>query len=142
MKSALIPQNVDCLFFLKNANMQLTTDQELVAVGPYRLNPYGVPFTRFKITDIIAVCNGTGVTVACAGGIYTAISKGGTPVVAAAQSWMGLSATNKMVKATLAAVCDTDVFTLPDAAGRLWLSLTTGSTAAGVADIYVYGYVL
>jgi hypothetical protein len=143
MKFAPNPGNVDCLFYLKYADMQSTADQELLVVGGYHQGGISMPFEKYKITDIIAVCNNVAVSVACAGGIYTAAAKGGTAVVAAGQSWLGLTAADTIVRATLAAACDTNVFTLPNSStGGLFLSLTTGSTAAGKADFYVYGYVL
>lgn len=114
------------LFCLKGADMQSTSDQ--ILERRFR-------GTNYIVTDVRGVRASGGTTVACAGGIYTAASKGGTALVAAAQSWVSLSGAGKAVKATLAAAADTDT-----QSADLYLSLTTGSTAAATADIYVYGY--
>jgi lysophospholipase L1-like esterase len=91
----------------------------------------------YAITDIVGIARTGGATVACAGGIYTAVSKGGTALVAAAQSWIGMSAANKITKATLGAACDSDAHT-----ANPILSLTTGSTAAVTGDVLIYGYAM
>ncbi len=62
----------------------------------------------------------------------------GTALVAAAQSWLNLTGTGKIVQAALDAVNTTDYQT----ATTLYFALTTGSTAAATADIFVYGTVL
>lgn len=116
------------LFQLLGANMQLTTDQQFTKL---------FAGTNYVITKIIANRASGGTTVACAGGIYTAASKGGSALVASAQSWINLSGANKIVDATLAALIATDLQSaIP------YLSLTTGSTAAATADIYIYGVVI
>ena len=109
-----------------NLDMAVTTDQALTALS-------GV--SRYLVTRVVAVNRSGGTTVACAGGIYSGASKTGTAIVAAAQSWLNLSASNKVVIATLAAVAGTDAQT----STTQYLSLTTGSTAACRADVYVYG---
>lgn len=116
------------LFKILAANMQLTTDQALTKmfVG-----------TNYMITDVVGKRVSGGATVACTGGIYTSASKGGSALVAAAQSWLGMSGAGKIQVATPAAVNTTDFQTATPI-----LSLTTGSTAACTADIYVYGLVL
>jgi len=116
------------LFTAKAANFQSTADQPLAKHGN---------FNSYRITGVTAVARSGGATVACAGGIYTAATKGGTALVAAGQSWLGLSATGKMTDATLAVVNNTDVQTATPI-----LSLTTGSTAAVTADVFVYGYIM
>jgi hypothetical protein len=116
------------LFALRAANFQSTSDQTFTKHGG---------FTNYRITGVTAVARSGGATVACAGGVYTAATKGGTALVAAGQSWLGLSATGKMTDATLAAVNGTDIQTATPI-----LSLTTGSTAAVTADVFVYGYIM
>lgn len=114
------------IFRLLSANMQSTSDQALsfLAIG-----------TRYVVTRVLAVRSSGGASVACAGGIYTGAGKTGSAIVGAAQSWLNLSGANKIVVATLAAVASTDALT----SQTLYLSLTTGSTAACTADIHVYG---
>lgn len=116
------------LFALRNADMQSTSDQAFVKNGS---------FDRYRVVDAFAYCVSGGVTVACAGGIFDATAGGGNAVVAAGQSWTGLSAVQKIVKPTLAALCDTDALT-----NSLYLKLSTGSTAAARADVLVLGWVL
>jgi hypothetical protein len=113
------------LFVLRNANMQSTSDQPFVKQGT---------FTRWIPRRVMAVRNGGGATGTCAGGIYSASAKGGNALVAAGQSWNGLSGAGKMVDATIAAVGLTDSHTQTPV-----LSLTNGSTAAVTADLFIFG---
>lgn len=113
------------LFVKRAANMQLTTDQAMLKI---------FAGTKYRVTDIIAIRASGGASVACAGGIYDAASKGGNALVATAQSWVAL-ATGVNVVPTIAAVAATTVLD-----PTLYVSLTTGSTAACTADIFVYGY--
>lgn len=130
--SGLSTSPIKTLLFVKRAaDLQSTADQALTAWP-------GKNCTRYMVTDVTAICKTGGASVACAGGIYTAASKGGTALVAAAQSWLNLSAANKIVQATLDAVNATD----SQSAATLYFALTTGSTAAATADIFVYGTVL
>lgn len=120
---ALVP-----LFKLLGANMQSTSDQAFVKQGA---------FTNYVPVAIIAQQASGGTSVACVGGIYPSASKGGTPIVAAAQSWVTLTTAGVIVNAALASVVGTNAQTATP-----FLSLTTGSTAAATADFYVFGYVL
>lgn len=113
------------LFVLRGANFQSTADQAFTRL---------FAGTNYRITDIIAVRKTGGATVTCAGGIYDAASKGGNALVAAAQSWVTLAA-NVNVVATLAAVVSTAL-----TSATPFLSLTTGSTAAVTADVFIFGY--
>lgn len=113
------------LFILRAANLQITTDQAFVKLGT---------FTNYRLLSGTGRVVTGGVTIACAGGIYTAASKGGTPLIAAAFAWTGLTGAGKIVDLTLAAVVATDVQTATPI-----LNLTTGSTGACTSDIYLYG---
>jgi hypothetical protein len=115
------------LFVGRNLNFQSTADQALT-----RLIPTG----SYRITDIFAVRRTGAASVTCAGGIYDAASKGGNAVVGVAQSWVTL-ASGVIVVPTLAALVGTTILT-----SNLFLSLTTGSTAAVTADVFVFGYVI
>lgn len=114
-----------CLFVALSVNFQLTTDQTLFKIHTG---------TQYLITTLAAVCRTGGATVACTGGVYTAAAKGGTAIVSAAQSWLGMTAADVGVIATVAVPVSS--------ATPLILSLTSGSTAAVTADVYVYGIVL
>lgn len=116
------------LFKFSAADFQLTTDQLLTKIGT---------FTNYMPTRVVARVVSGGATVTCAGGIYTGANKTGNALVAAVQSWLGLSGASKAQDATLAAVVTTDVHTATPL-----LSLTTGSTAAVTADVYVFGMIL
>lgn len=116
------------LFRLTGANMQSTADQQFTKQGG---------FTLFMPTFIVAIRRTGGTTGTCAGGIYPAAAKAGTALVANTQNWVTLSTTNKIVSATLAAG------TLTDAQNATpYFALTTGSTAAATADVYIFGTVL
>jgi hypothetical protein len=113
---------------LLGANMNVTTDQAFVMTGWSTIN-------KFRVTKITAKNASISLTTA-AGGIYTAISKGGTAYVAAGQVYTGLTG------ATLA--LDLTIVTTPGttplaAASQLYLSLTSAQGAAATADFEVYG---
>lgn len=93
---------------------------------------------KYIIRRIVAERISGAFGVACAGGIYTATAKGGTAIVAAAQSYAALTGANKFVDCTLAAVAGTDVQT----ATSLYVNLTTGNTGALVANFYIFGDIL
>lgn len=113
------------LFVLRSGDFQSTADQAFTKL---------TGCTNYLVTYVCAVRKTGGATVVCAGGIYTAAAKAGNALVAAAQSWIGLSGAAKSVLATLAAITNTDIQTATPI-----LSLTTGSTAAVTADIFIYG---
>lgn len=113
---------------LIGADMTLTTDQAFTFL---------VNVTEFVPTKIVGIRRSGAFGVTCAGGVYTAATKGGNAVVAAAQSWANLTGAGKIVDATIAAVVGTDVV-----ANALYLSLTTGNTGALTADIYVFGNII
>lgn len=123
------PQFTEQLLFVGRAlNFQLTTDQALTKM---------FTGTNYKVTKIIAVRKTGGATIACLGGIYTAAAKGGSAIVAVGQSWLGLSGAAKITEATLAALVGTDLLTATPI-----LSLSTGSTAAITADLFLFGVVI
>lgn len=94
--------------------------------------------TNFAVTDVYAKRVTGGTSVACAGGIYTATSKGGLALVAAVQSWVTLTGAGKMVRATLANLLGTDL----SSSAVAYLNLTGASTGGCTATFYVYGVVL
>jgi hypothetical protein len=121
--SSMIAANMQQLLYKGSAlNFQLTTDQPLTKV-------YGG--SAYTVTGIFARQRSGAASVACVGGIYDAASKGGNVWVAATQSWVTL-ASGVMVPAVIA-------LTATLGTTNLILSLTTGSTAAVTADVYVFG---
>ena len=128
MLKAVAPQPTanlqQLLFVLRGANMHITTDQAFTKV---------FTGTNYVVTSVIAARKTGAASVTCAGGVYTAASKGGDALVAATQSWVTLAA-NIIVNATLAAVAGTAI-----ESATPYLSLTTGSTAACTADVFIFG---
>ena len=115
------------LFVLRNANMQLTTDQTFTKL---------FAGTNYVTTAIVAKRVSGAASVACLGGIYDAAAKGGNALVAVGQSWVTL-ASGIIVTATLAALNATTLLSATPI-----LSLSTGSTAACVADLFIFGVIL
>ncbi len=113
------------LFLLRGANMQLPADQQFTKMFNGAL---WAPFF------IVAARVSGAFSSACAGGIYTAPARGGTAIVAAAQSYANLTGENSLVVCTLGAI--TTAFTLTP-----YLNLTTGNGASLIADLYIYGSV-
>lgn len=112
------------LAVLRNANFNVTTDQ-IISL------PFGV--AKYYITSIYATNCSTSMTTA-AGGIYTAVTKGGTAVVAAGQTYATLTTSTVLLSLTIAAT--TTAWT----ANPIYLSLTIGQGSASTCDIYVVGY--
>lgn len=115
------------LFVLRSADMQSAADQAFTKA---------FTGTNYVVTSVIAARKTGGASVACAGGIYTAASKGGDALVGVAQSWVALAA-SKIVAGTLAALTLTNI-----ESATPFLSLTTGSTAACTADVFIFGVVI
>lgn len=111
------------LFQLLTANMNSTADQALTKL---------LGFTNFLITRVRVVNASTSLTTV-AGGIYSATSKGGNAVVAAAQTYAALTGSTLGMELTLAAVGLAVQTTSPI------LSLTTGQGGAATADFYFFG---
>lgn len=86
------------------------------------------------IVDKIIVTNASTSLTLAAGGIYTAASKGGTAVVAAAQVYSALTGAGKYVALTNAVTADQITAT------QLFLSLTTGQGSSCTADIFIFGF--
>lgn len=112
------------LFRLSGANMQSTADQQFTKT-------FGG--SAYAVTRIFARQRTGGASVACAGGVYDAAAKGGNAIVAATQSWVTL-ASGVIVSAALATLTGTTLLSATP-----YLSLTTGSTAACTADIFIFG---
>lgn len=110
---------------LIGANMNVTTDQAFV-----------FPFSasrKFSLDQIVVANPSLSLTTAV-GGIYTAITKGGTPIIAATQVYSALTGATTKVILTNAAAAATLVLTSP-----IYLSLTTAQGAAATADFYLFG---
>jgi hypothetical protein len=111
---------------LIGANMNVTTDQ---AIPITRIGTKRYVITRITVT------NASTSLTAADGGIYTAVSKGGTAVVAAAQVYTALTSSTVALDLTLAVNNTYNV-------SNLYLSLTGTQGGAATADVRVYGYIL
>ena len=127
-QGAAASSNEQLLFVGRSINMQ-TADADNALTKVF----YG---TNYIPTRIVAVRKTGGVTVACAGGVYTAASKGGTAVVAASQVYTAVTATLGFIACTIEALA------AGLSAAVLYVNLTTGSTGACTADFFVYGNVI
>lgn len=116
---------------LIGANMNVTTDNTI---------PIGSQAGLF-ILDRIIVTNASISLTTAVGGVYTAITKGGTALVANTQVYSALTAAAKFVALTLANSALTDLID-PATQTALYLNLTTAQGAAATADVYVFGRTL
>jgi hypothetical protein len=110
---------------LKRANMQISTDQPFVGMtipGAYRIT--GVAVTNCSASPSGAV-----------GGIYTAVSKGGTAIVAASQTYTALASATAVQDLTVVA----GVLPVREVFTAFWFSLTTPLGSASLCDIYIDG---
>lgn len=114
---AYLPGQYRELARLLGANMNSTSDQAITIKNA----------PKYIIDKIIVTNASTSLTLAT-GGFYTATSKGGTTIVAAAQVYSALTAASKYLGLTLALT--TDSLT----AQTLYLSLTT---AQGLSLIHI-----
>jgi hypothetical protein len=112
---------------LISANMNSTADQQI--------NIFSAP-AKYIIRRIV-VTNASVSLSTAAGGVYPAVSKGGTAIVAAGQAYSSLTAAGKFIDLTIASgyTSGGDVLT----ASNIYLSLTTPQGAAATADVYVFG---
>jgi hypothetical protein len=122
-----MPVNMRFVGRLPGASMNTTADQPITLYLPAT-----APFRVSKITARNASIS----LSAAVGGVYTAASKGGTAVVAAAQAYSGLTGSTLALDLTIATTPGNTVL----AAGTpLFLSLSTAQGSAATADLYVFG---
>jgi len=112
------------LFRLSGANLQLTTDQTFTRL---------FTGTNYMPTNIIARQRSGAASIACMGGIYDGAAKSGNIIALAATNWVALAAAVPVV-VPLANLLQTAILSATPI-----LSLTTGSTAACTADIFIFG---
>ena len=122
--AALHPRTQTLLFALRGCNFNITTDNILVKQ---------FDCTTFDV-QLIKVCNASISLTTAAGGIYTAASKGGIAVVAAAQTYSALTGATLGMGLTIAPAGMDEL-----SAALLYLNLTTAQGAAATADVFVYG---
>lgn len=110
---------------LRGANFNSTADQAIAI---------NAAVTAFQITGIVVTNCSASLTLA-AGGFYPTTSKGGTPIVAAAQLYSALTGATLLLNATVAATPLVTRYTI----ANVYLSLTTAQGGAATCDIYVAG---
>ena len=129
----LLPQQFGGILLgsLIAANFNSTADQQITIFS----NP-----SKYIIRRIV-VTNASVSLSTAAGGIYTAVSKGGTAVVAAAQAYSTLTGSTLFLDLTLNGTGNAST-TVKSSIPNLYLSLTTAQGTAATADVYVYGDIL
>lgn len=128
------PARIECGSLI-GANMNVTTDQAI---------PISVPSYTWMVDDIVVSNPSVSLTTA-AGGVYSAISKGGVAIVSSGQAYSGLTTnaantTGNALALTLSTAGNTTDFQgfgVSDI-NLLYLSLTTGQGAAATADVRVF----
>lgn len=112
---------------LTGANMAISTDQAFT---------FAPGVTKYLVRRVMTTNPSTSMALlGAAGGIYNATGKGGSALVAAGQTYAGLTAASKFTDLTLAALLGTDILT----GSSLYLSLTVTSSAPCTADFYIFG---
>lgn len=117
---------MQALFVLRNADLTLTSDQAFTKL---------FTGTKYAVTSAYAIQKTGAFGVAALGGVYTAASKGGTPIIAAAQSYAALTGTLTSALPVIA------VLSVQNAT-PLILSMSTGNTGALTADFFIFGVIL
>lgn len=112
-------------------NFNSTSDQQITIFD----NP-----SKYVIRRIV-VTNASASLTTAAGGIYTAVSKGGTAVVASSQAYSTLTGSTLFLDLTLNTSGNANI-TVKSSIPNLYLSLTTAQGTAATADVYVYGDIL
>ena len=133
--NAYAPTSVTC-GWLYGANMNVTTRDQAITIS--------VPSAAYTVEAILVSNPSVSLTTA-AGGFYSAVSKGGVIIVAAAQAYSALTTktantTGNQLSATISTAGATTNFAAQTSTGVLstiYLSLTTGQGAAATADVRV-----
>jgi hypothetical protein len=115
----------------RSLNFNSTADQPIV---------FPQYITAFRLANII-VTNASVSLTSAVGGFYPASTKGGTPIVSAAQAYSALTTPAGLMTATLASFGSSTRFSsanLGNIGGLLaiWFSLTTPQGSAATGDIF------
>ena len=129
----LLPQQFGGILLgsLIAANFNSTADQQITIFS----NP-----SKYIIRRIV-VTNASANLTTAAGGIYTAVSKGGTAVVVSSQVYTTLTGSTLFLDLTLSVSGSANI-TVKSSIPNLYLSLTTAQGTAATADVYVYGDII
>jgi len=119
------PYPLQLLFFLPNANMQLSNqDQQFTRIFTGSL---------YDPIYIIALWKSGAASGSPTGGIYPLPSRGGTGLVSSTQSYSGLTGANTQVNVTIQATTTTYSQTP-------FLNVNAANAAALFADFRIYGF--
>lgn len=112
---------------LLNVDLNITTDQIIPIINA----------SKYVVRSIVVTNASANLSVSlAAGGLYSAGSKGGTAIVAAAQLYTALTSAAVASNLTIA------VGAIARAETSLFFSLTTAHGSAATMDIYLFGDVL
>lgn len=133
--NAFAPTRIECGYLL-GANANVTTDQAI---------PISVPSATYLV-DSILVSNPSISMTTAAGGVYSAVSKGGVAIVASSQVYSALTTnsantTGNALLLTISTAGNTTAFQGPTQSSpqtTVYLSLTTAQGSAGTFDVRVY----
>lgn len=126
------PEGLRVIAGIRGANFNTTNDQPIII--PQNLTAFSLRF--------IVVTNASVSLTTAAGGFYSAASKGGTPIVAAAQTYATLTDNNQLALPTLASFGSATRFSSRNLGSingllAIWFSLTVPQGVAATADIYI-----
>jgi hypothetical protein len=110
---------------IRAANMNITTDQ---------LCTIPAAVTAWAPTSL-SVTNCTATPTLAVGGFYPTASKGGTPMVAAAQAYSTLTTSALVLAPALASGIATNRYTI----NSTYFSLATAAGGASLCDVYLIG---
>ncbi len=119
------PGQVTLIGGIIGANFNSTADQAI---------PILPQVSKYRITEIDVTGCSTSLTLA-AGGFYSAASKGGTAIVAAAQVYSGLTGSTLVLNPTISATGGGTAWTL----ATIYFALTTAQGGAATCNIAIYG---
>lgn len=119
------PGVVGMIGAITGANFNSTADQA-IAILPQ--------VSKYRISSIEITGCSASLTLA-AGGFYSAASKGGTAIVAAAQVYTGLTGSTLVLNPTISATGGTTAWTL----ATIYFALTTAQGGAATCNIAIFG---
>ena len=122
------------LFKVTDADMQSTSDQVFTKLVSFN---EAVPVLMTAVPKT-GVASGT-----CNGGVYSAAAKGGSVLLPSTASWIGISAVSSpKAFQTFGAFTGGTNMVKSVMTTAPYLSLTTGSSTACTADVYIYGFIV
>lgn len=118
------------VYALAGANFNITTDQSIVISLP-------TGYTRYRIQSLLVSNPSISMTTA-AGGIYTAVSKGGIAIIPSSQVYSALTTNTSGASGSMLTLTPVNQNTAFYNSATLFFSLTTAQGAAATADITIF----